>query len=80
MLKPLRDDLLETSAYKIMLTDWTGLLRREVVVAGFSEKCAEIDAVDLYAGSGFFKVRSVKKLPSAAKWLIAFPRLVAKLF
>lgn len=79
-MKPLRDDQLETSAYKIMLTDWSGILRKEVIVAGFSEKCAEIDAVDLYGGSGFFKVRSVKKLPSAAKWLIAFPSLVAKLF
>jgi len=80
VVKPLKDDLLETSAYKITLTDWSGLLRREVAVAGFSEKCAEIDAVDLYASSGFFKVKSVKKLPSAAKWLIAFPSLVAKLF
>ncbi len=71
---------LTSHTYKVTLTDDEGLLRREVVVAGFSEKCAEIDAVDLYASSGFFKVRSVKKLPSAAKWLIAFPRLVAKLF
>ena len=79
-MKPLRDDQLETSAYKIMLTDWSGLLEKEVVVAGFSERTAEIDAVELCGSSTFFKVKSVKKLPDFARFFVAFPRLVAKLF
>lgn len=74
-----KKDILVPHAYKLVLTDCDETEEKEVMLLGFTARNAEIDAVDIYSKHGLCRAKSVKKLPSIAKYLVCFPRLAAKL-